>query len=44
MPNRWVANRLGMGHKVGVTRAVRRFRDDQRQGERLKALEKTMEN
>ena len=40
MPNRWVASRLGMGHEVGVTRAVRRFRDDRKLAERLNALEK----
>ena len=43
MPNRWVAARLGMGHEVGVTRAVRRFRDDRRLAERLNALEKKVE-
>lgn len=43
MPNRWVANRLGMGHEVGVTRAVRRFRDDQKLAERLNMLEKNVE-
>jgi REP element-mobilizing transposase RayT len=40
MPNRWVASRLGMGHEVGVTRAVRRFREDRKLTERLKALER----
>lgn len=40
MPNRWVARRLGMGHEVGVTRAVRRFRDDGKLAGRLTALEK----
>jgi hypothetical protein len=40
MPNRWVASRLGMGHEVAVTRAVRRFRDDRKQAVRLNALEK----
>ena len=39
MPNRWVARRLGMGHEVAVTRAVRRFRDDRKQATRLNALE-----
>lgn len=34
-----VAARLGMGHAVGVTRAVRRFRDDPKSAARLKALE-----
>jgi len=43
MPNRWVANRLGMGHEVAVTRAVRRFRDDPKLARRLNALEKKME-
>jgi hypothetical protein len=43
MPNRWVAQRLGMGHEVGVTRAVRRFRDDRKQAVRLNALEKKMQ-
>ena len=43
MPNRWVASRLGMGHEVGVTRAVRRFRDDRKLAEQLKALEKNLE-
>ena len=36
MPNRWVAGRLGMGHEVGVTWPVRRFRDDRELAERLK--------
>ena len=40
MPNRGVAARLGMGHEVGVTRAVRRFRDDGKLTKRLNALEK----
>ena len=44
MPNRWVASRLGMGHEVGVTRAVRRFRDDRRLAERFNVLEKRMED
>ena len=44
MPNRWVASRLGMGHEVGVTRAVRRFRDDRNLAKRLYALEKKMED
>ena len=43
MPNRWVAYRLGMGHEVGVTRAVRRFREDRKLNERLNALEKKLE-
>jgi putative transposase len=43
MPNRWVAHRLGMGHEVGVTRAVRRFQDDRKQAVRLNALEKKMQ-
>jgi hypothetical protein len=34
-----------MGHEVGVTRAVRRFRDrdDRKLAEQLKALEKNLE-
>lgn len=44
MPNRWVAGRLGMGHEVGVTRAVRRFREDRKLAERLNALEKKVED
>lgn len=40
--NRWVAARLGMGHEVSVTRAVRRFRDDAKPSRRLKALEKKL--
>ena len=44
MPNRWVAYRLGMGHEVGVTRAVRRFREDRKLNERLNALEKKLES
>ena len=44
MPNRWVAERLGMGHEVGVTRAVRRFREDRKQAARLKALEEEVES
>lgn len=43
MPNRWVASRLGMGHEVGVTRAVRRFREDGKLAQRLNALEKKIE-
>jgi hypothetical protein len=43
MPNRWVASRLGMGHEVAVTRAVRRFRDDRKQAKRLNALEMQVE-
>jgi len=43
MPNRWVANRLGMGHEVAVTRAVRRFRDAPKLARQLNALEKKME-
>jgi putative transposase len=39
MPNRWVAERLGMGHEVSVTRAVRRFREDRKQAARLNDLE-----
>ena len=39
MVNRWVADRLGMGHEVCVTRAVRRFREDKKAGRRLKELE-----
>ena len=38
MPNRWVADRLGMGHEVSVTRAVRRFREDKKAAEWLEAL------
>jgi len=42
MPNRWVADRLGMGHEVMVTRAVRRFRDNRKLAGRLNALKKKM--
>ena len=38
MPNRWVADRLGMGHEVSVTRAVRRYREDKRSADRLVEL------
>jgi hypothetical protein len=44
MANRWVAKRLGMGHEVSVTRAVRRFRDDPKSLKRLNALEKKLGN
>jgi hypothetical protein len=44
MPNRWLAERLGMGHEVGVTRAVRRFRDDRKQATRLNELEERIES
>jgi len=43
MPNRWVEDRVGMGHEVGVTRAVRRYREDRKLGRRLNALEKKIE-
>jgi hypothetical protein len=43
MPNRWVTNRLLMGHEVAVTRAVRRFQEDRKLAECMKALEKTLE-
>ena len=42
MTNRWVADRLGMGHEVGVTRAVRRFREDPKAIRMMKALEKRL--
>jgi REP element-mobilizing transposase RayT len=42
MANRWVSARLGMGHEVSVTRAVRRFRDDSKAARRLKALERKL--
>lgn len=38
MTNRWMAARLGMGHEVGVTRAVRRFREDAKASGKLEAL------
>ena len=38
MPNRWVAARLGMGHEVNVTRAVRRYREDKKSADRLETL------
>jgi hypothetical protein len=44
MANRWVAKRLGMGHEVSVTRALRRFRDDPKSLKRLHALEKKVGN
>ena len=43
MPNRWVARRLGMGHEVSVTRAVRRFKDDPVSIGMLKELEERMD-
>jgi hypothetical protein len=33
-----VADRLGMGHEVSVTRAVRRYREDKEAAGRLAAL------
>lgn len=43
IPNRWVANRLGMGHEVAVTRAVRRFLEDRKLAECMNALEEKLE-
>lgn len=37
--NRWVSARLGMGHEVSVTRAVRRQATDPKLLRKLKALE-----
>lgn len=37
-----VAARLGMGHEVSVTRAVRRYREDPKVARRLKALERKL--
>lgn len=37
--NAWVAARLGMGHEVAVTRAVRRTHEDQAARDKLKQLE-----
>jgi hypothetical protein len=42
LANRWVAARLGMGHEVSVTRAVRRFREDPKATRRLKALKRKL--
>jgi len=42
LADRWVAARLGMGHEVSVTRAVRRFREDPKAARRLKALERKL--
>jgi REP element-mobilizing transposase RayT len=39
MANAWVAARLGMGHEVNVTRALRRVRQDRAMAMRLLALE-----
>lgn len=40
--NRWVSARLGMGHEVSVTRAVRRFGNDAKSARKLKALERKL--
>jgi hypothetical protein len=37
--NAWVAARLGMGHEVSVTRAVRRTREDNAARAKLNELE-----
>ena len=42
LANRRVAARLGTGHEVSVTRAVRRFREDPKAARRLKALERKL--
>ena len=42
LANRRVAARLGMGHEVSVTRAVRRFREDPKAARRLKALDRKL--
>ena len=42
MTNRWVADRLGMGHEVGVTRAGRRFRENPKAIRMMKSLEKRL--
>ena len=39
MGNAWVAARLGMGHEVSVTRAVRRTREDKATAKQLRELE-----
>ena len=38
MTNRWLAARLGMGHEVSVTRAVKRFRENAEAYRKLKEL------
>lgn len=42
LANRRVAARLGMGHEVSVTRAVRRHREDPKAARRLKELERKL--
>jgi putative transposase len=42
MGNAWVAARLGMGHEVSVTRAVRRTREDKAARGKLNELEATL--
>ena len=43
LANRWVSARLGMGHEVSVTRAVRRYANDPKSMRKLKALERRLE-